>query len=212
MLDIKQVLCFLKDKNIFINSLAHLGANHAQGRQEYLDNGIEKILWVEAIPELANKLKFKLQNSVTDLVLEGVLSDTTGDVVQFNVASNSSMSSSIFEFKEHTKMYPSISMMHKLRLTTTTFDDLLKNTNTNFDYDVAVLDLQGAEIKALKGANILMKRVKAVVVEVSKIELYSNAPLEEEVDYFLLLNNFKKSLASYTEYGWGEALYIKDDQ
>ena len=208
----KQVLRFLKDKNIFINSLAHLGANHAQGRQEYLDNGIEKILWVEAIPELANKLKFKLQNSAADLVLEGVLSDTTGDVVQFNIASNSSMSSSIFEFKEHTKMYPNISMMHKLRLTTTTLDDLLKSTNTNFDYDIAVLDLQGAEIKALKGASTLMKRVKAVVVEVSKIELYSNAPLEEEVDYFLLLNNFKKTLASYTEYGWGEALYIKDDQ
>lgn len=208
MLDINEVFKFLRSSDVKVQSLAHLGANQAQDRETYIKNGVSKILWIEALPTLVDFLNQKLRGT-DDLVLQGVLSDVTGETVQFNVASNSGMSSSIFEFEEHTKQYPSIQMIGSLNLTTTTLEDLLTASSVVFDYDMAVLDLQGAELKALMGASSLIKRCSAVICEVSCIELYKGAPRESDIDSFMESNGFRKTMSSYTQYGWGEALYIK---
>lgn len=208
MLDMDYVFYYLRKEGFKIKSLAHLGANYAQGRNLYVSNGIDKILWVEAIPSIVDTLKQNLSN-VSDLVLQGVLSKASGEKVNFKIASNNSMSSSIYEFKHHVDQYPNIEMIDKISLTTTTLDDLMKENSITFDYDVAVLDLQGSDLNALRGASCLLQRSIAVAVEVSCIELYENAPLEAEVDAFMHEQGFRKELSAYTQYGWGEALYVK---
>lgn len=211
MLDMKDVFRLLRERMIPCSSIVHMGANFAQGRQVYVENGMRKILWIEAIPSIVEHLKMKLHNE-NDVVLQGCLSDKTGELVTFNVASNNKMSSSIFEFKEHQAKYPNIQMTEKIELLTTKIDDLLSLNNIKPEYDIAVLDLQGAEIKALKGAKNLLDSLKAVVCEVSTIELYKDAPLEYEVDTFMSNNGFTKLASAYTEYGWGETLYVKGAQ
>lgn len=208
MINITTGIETLRKMGFVINSLAHLGANQAQGREEYRKNGINKLLWVEALPHLVNSLQVQLKNC-DDIILQGVLSDKTGEIVEFNIASNNAMSSSIFEFNKHSMMYPSIKMTDSVTLTTTTFDDLIEKNNVVFDYDISVLDLQGAELKTLIGASHLLKRSKAIICEVSCIELYKDAPLEKDIDQFMSNNNFYKLMSAYTEYGWGESLYVK---
>lgn len=208
MLDMDYIFSYLRKEGFEIKSLAHLGANYAQGRNLYIRNGIDKILWVEAIPSIVDALKQSLTNE-SDLILQGVLSNASGENVNFKIASNNAMSSSIYEFKHHIDQYPNIEMIGTISLTTTTLDDLMKENLATFDYDVAVLDLQGSDLNALRGASCLLQRSIAVAVEVSCIELYENAPLEAEVDAFMHEQGFCKEISAYTQYGWGEALYVK---
>lgn len=188
----------------------HLGANHAQGRKDYFDNEVKEILWVEAIPELANYLSNLLPKS-SDKVVQAVLSDVSNQSIKFNIASNRGMSSSVFEFKEHTYQYPHISMEGQIVLTTTTLNDLFKDNQISPDkYSVIIMDLQGSELRALQGASEILPHVFAVVAEVSCVELYEGAPLEGEIDQYMEDHGFSKIITSYTEYKWGESLYVRN--
>lgn len=57
MLDMNFVFSFLRERKISVENLMHLGANFAQGRAEYVQNGAKNIMWVEAIPEIASYLE-----------------------------------------------------------------------------------------------------------------------------------------------------------
>lgn len=210
MLPISSIFNELKRRNIPCTDIMHLGANFAQGRQEYRDNGVKDILWVEAIPELARHLSSVLSKP-SDTVLQAVLSDTTGQVINFNIASNRGMSSSVFEFKEHTKKYPHISMEGQISLSTTTLDDVFTSNQIEYNkYTVMIMDLQGSELRTLRGAAKILPHIFAVIAEVSCVELYKDAPLECDIDRYMAEQGFSKLMASYTEYQWGEALYIRE--
>lgn len=209
MLPISLIFNELKQKNIPCTNIMHLGANHAQGRQEYINNGVKNILWVEAIPELARHLSSSLSKT-SDIVLQAVLSNDTGQVINFNIASNEGMSSSVFEFNEHTVKYPNITMIEQRSLLTTTLDDAFTSNQIEYSkYTVMIMDLQGSELKALQGATKILPHIFAVIAEVSCIELYKGAALESDVDRYMIEHGFSKALTSYTEYGWGESLYVR---
>lgn len=200
----------LQNRNIGATRIMHLGANHAQGRRDYIENGVKEILWVEAIPQLVDYLKLTLTNSSTDRVLQAVLSNVSNQSVSFNIASNRGMSSSVFDFKHHTAQYPNIHMEGSITLTTKTLNDLFEENQVDFQaYPVMIMDLQGSELRALQGASKIMPHINAVVAEVSCIELYEGAPLETDVDTFLYDQGFEKVVTSYTEYQWGETLYVR---
>lgn len=210
MLDINLVFSYLKNKNIPCNKLIHLGANFAQGRTEYIQNGVTDIMWVEAIPEIAQHLKKTLAHT-NDTVIQACLSDIPEQDVVFHVASNKGMSSSIFQFNKHKEKYPSISMTSDIMLKTNTLDNIiLQNGILENFYNIMVMDLQGAELKTLIGSQKTINSIQSVVVEISKIELYEGAPLELEIDNYLKNLDFHRAMDAYTEYGWGEALYIKN--
>lgn len=210
MLPISSIFNELKRRKISCTSIMHLGANHAQGRKDYFDNGVKEILWIEAIPELTNYLSSTLPN-YSDRVVQAVLSDKSGTIVDFNLASNRGMSSSVFEFKEHTNQYPNISMKGQISLVTTTLNDVFANHQISHDkYAVMIMDLQGSELRALQGASKILPYIFAVVAEVSCVELYEGAPLESDVDQYMLENGFSKVLTAYTEYQWGESLYVRN--
>jgi hypothetical protein len=50
-----------------------------------------------------------------------------------------------------------------------------------FAIDFIHIDTQGAELTVLQGGKKTLEHVRAVWCEVSKIELYKNQPLKEEV-------------------------------
>ena len=75
--------------------------------------------------------------------------------------------------------------------------------------DIVWMDLQGAELLALKGMGKLLETVQAIWTEVSYRELFKGGVLFPELDRFLWLNGF----ACVAEYGEmihsGDACYIK---
>lgn len=76
-------------------------------------------------------------------------------------------------------------------------------------YDFINLDIQGAELLALKGATSILPFVKAIYTEVNEKELYEGCALIEELDAYLKQNGFTRILTNMTKHGWGDALYIR---
>lgn len=210
MLSIKDIFEEAKNRNVPYDNIMHLGANLAQNRKEYIENGVKEILWVEALPDLALQLSRTLPAS--DKVVQAVLSDKSDQEVVFNIASNGGASSSVFDFKLHTSLYPNIRMQNQITLRTKTLDDVFEDHNISYQkYKIMIMDLQGSELKTLKGAPKVLNSLEIVVSEVLCSELYEGAPLESDIDIFLSAQGFKKIAASYTKYQWGEAIYVKNN-
>jgi len=56
--------------------------------------------------------------------------------------------------------------------------------------DFVHMDVQGAELKVLKGAKDKISSIKSIWLEVSDIELYKNQPLTNQIEKFMSENNF----------------------
>ena len=52
------------------------------------------------------------------------------------------------------------------------------------------IDVQGAELEVLKGGQQILKYIDFIWIEVSKVELYENQPLVDEIQEFFNLNDF----------------------
>jgi len=77
--------------------------------------------------------------------------------------------------------------------------------------DFIHMDVQGAELKVLKGAKELIKNIKAIWLEVEAIELYKDQPLKSEVEKFMNQHGFimiKDTVDNVS----GDQLYINLDQ
>lgn len=75
--------------------------------------------------------------------------------------------------------------------------------------DLIKLDIQGAELQALYGARRLLQHVRLILLEVSFVPIYKDAPLYSEVDAFLRESGFDQ-VALYPSdqpHNWGDALY-----
>ena len=82
-------------------------------------------------------------------------------------------------------------MVSKIKLRSCKLDTIVKNEPIEIlDYDFWVIDLQGAELLALKGAMESLRKCKSILVEVSKNEYYKNAVNWEELKKFLNQNDF----------------------
>jgi hypothetical protein len=64
---------------------------------------------------------------------------------------------------------------------------------------------------ALKGSINSIKYAKVLYLEVNEKELYKNCGLIHEIDAFLEEYKFKRNVTIMTPYGWGDALYIRED-
>jgi len=79
--------------------------------------------------------------------------------------------------------------------------------------DVIKLDVQGAELQALRGARRILKSAKTVLTEVSFVPLYKDSPLFPEVDAFMKEAGFCRAAVypSDQPQNWGDALYVRED-
>lgn len=77
--------------------------------------------------------------------------------------------------------------------------------------DLVKLDIQGGEIKALQGAEKLLKEASAVYLEVSFVPMYKESPLFADVEDFLTQRGYRRHAIypSDQPHNWGDALYVK---
>jgi FkbM family methyltransferase len=74
--------------------------------------------------------------------------------------------------------------------------------------DFIHMDVQGAELEVLKGAEKLIDNIKAIWLEVESVQLYENQPIKEDIENFMKLNGFVKLLDTVGNVS-GDQLYIK---
>jgi hypothetical protein len=75
-------------------------------------------------------------------------------------------------------------------VTSRTLDTLLSGTKYANQCDVLIVDVQGAELLVLKGAESTLARASAVIVEVSTRPYYQGGVLFPEVKTFLESRGF----------------------
>ena len=127
------------------------------------------------------------------------------------IITNNIQSSSILELYTHKIMHPHVKEIERRDIYTITLNTLYEKNNIPYDrYDFINLDIQGAELLALKGATKILPYINAIYTEVNTEELYKNCARIEEIDEYLKLYDFNRVITNITEYGWGDALYIKN--
>ena len=140
---------------------------------------------------------------------QAVVSDVAGETVSFHVASNNGASSSMLAPGRHADLYPSITFDETLELVAERLDDIVAERSERADYNVLVLDVQGAELKVLKGAPELLARVDAVFTEVSSEPLYEGGCTFLEVTNLLAEAGLVFRSAEMKAEGWGDAFYSR---
>jgi FkbM family methyltransferase len=98
-------------------------------------------------------------------------------------------SSSLFPPDKHTELASFIEFNKKIIVPTTTLSAFCKSENINI-IDYMHIDVQGAELLVLQGAGDFINSIKAIWLEVSKISVYKDQPLIDDVNKFMSDNNF----------------------
>lgn len=176
----------------------HVGAHRAEEDYLYSSAGAEAI-WVEAQEHLAEELAL----SGYDVIHAAIWSEPT--LLTFHTTSNG-QSSSLLPLGLHRQRYPDITVTSTQLIETTTIDAL------NLQPDMLNLDIQGAELEALKGAERTLKNVQWIYTEISTEQLYEGQPVEAELTDWLEARGFKQALRVLTDYGWGDSLYVRSSR
>ena len=168
----------------------HLGAHKGTEAEVYNWFG-KKVLWIEAVPYVYEQLLDNIHSYSNQKAFCALLGDEDNVEKNFYISSNNAASSSIFDFSKNTlsgKYFPdrNLKMKESILLEMSKLDTILeKNNILASDYDHWVVDLQGAELLALKGAEKSLKDCKSISVEVSTVDIYEGGVLWNELSKWL---------------------------
>ena len=192
--------------------IIHVGAHTAEDLELYATSqwGRDSTVWVEALPEQIPVLEERVKPFSNHRVVQAVAWELSGEEVEFTVASNIA-SSSALEFADHSTVYPDIAAVDRVILTTTALGDLDIWTDRRETF--LNLDIQGAEISALKGMQKHLDYCVAIYCEVNTRELYRGVPFLSDVDKFMAQVGFRRvDWRIYRKFGWGDALYLPSER
>ena len=195
--------------NLAITGILHVGAHECEELPKYEQLvSRDKILWVEALP-----IKVALcQSRYSGIQIEqAAVSDTEEDIM-FNVANNG-QSSSILDMKLHRIFHPDIIYITQIPMRTTRLDTILPKYIEHIKINFINLDIQGAELCALKGMSEYLSSIDYIYTEVNSDYVYSNCALIGEMDEFLSQYGFKRVETEWFENcRWGDAFYIRENK
>jgi FkbM family methyltransferase len=182
-----------------------------------------RIFAVEALPNNLALIKANLDKYAVNNVevLPFALSNETG-TCNFYVSSGQpedsekdrdwdygNKSSSLLPPNKHLEIVPWVKFQNTINVETKTLNNVCVEKNIA-SIDFIHMDVQGAELKVLIGADELIKKIRVIWLEVEAIELYENQPLKQEVEKFMRDKNFRKIKDTVDDIS-GDHLYINLD-
>ena len=171
----------------------------------YLNIEAEKVYWIDALPIKIQEAK----NRNIPNVYHATITDKDDEIVEFNVTNNH-QSSSVLQLGLHIEEFPWCKNVDKLLQYTLTVDSFLsRNKIDKTKLNFWNIDIQGAELLALKGSTDSLQYVDAIYIEVNFKELYIDCCLINDLDEFFKKYNFSRILTSSCTEGFGDALYLK---
>jgi len=189
-----------------IKGILHVGAHICEELVAY-EKVVPRdcIVWVEAIP---SAVQYCIDTYPHLLIESAIVSDVEEEVV-FHVANNY-QSSSIFEFGLHTSFYPQIKYVESVICKTQRLDDIIDNKYSHMSMNFLNIDIQGAELKALKGMQKHLPKFDYLYLEVNRGEVYKGVPLIGDITDFLSAFGFVLKEVSWTSHLWGDAFFMKE--
>jgi len=190
--------------NMNITGILHLGAHMGQESQAYEELGIKNVVWVEADRGVHRKLAKAMPEY--NKCICAVVGENDGDTVTFNKANNE-QSSSILDLMIHRRYHPDVEFVKSENRKTTTVDTIM--SKVALDINMLNIDLQGAELLALKGAEKTLEQIDYIYTEVNQKELYRGCVQLPDLDAWLDNRGFTRVDTLMTQCFWGDALYVR---
>lgn len=204
----------MKMNGIPSKGVIHIGAHYGLEYKEYEKCGFERVIFIEANPEVFNKLKKISSDKIQLELINMAISDQNG-FSDFYITqtpnAGGDQSSSLLKLKKHKVLYPTIKHSKTINVETIKLDDLMiRNGYDSKNYNMLNIDIQGAELMALKVGINTLKNIDIINTEVNKSELYENCVLMDELSNFLDKEGFKLVEENYKYSSeWGDAVFIR---
>lgn len=206
LLDLKT----LQEKyEINLKTVLHVGAHKAEELGLYEELGAKSVIWIESNSKLANELKQRLEFPF-NTIIEATIADFDGRKVTFSTANNS-QSSSILALGEHSQLFPDVHYCKSEEKVASTLKTILQNLNRSFDeVGFLNLDIQGAELLAIKGCGESISKIPFIYTEINSRPVYEDCAIVEEIDQYLSNFGFSRTeTAFWNDHPWGDALYVR---
>jgi len=203
----------LSKYNIKPTGVFHIGASIGQEANDYFNSGVENVVWIEAIPYIFQELLNNIEKYPGNIAFNECISDSDGETITFNISSHGAQSSSILQLGTHKTDHPEVRYVSSISAKTKRIDTLLEEHQlTLSNYDFLNIDLQGAELLALKGIGEEFKNVRYAYIEVNKAELYIGCPLIKDIDDLMWIHGLHRVETEWCgNFGWGDAFYVKKE-
>lgn len=204
---IEMDLNYLKRKyDLQLKGIINVGSYLADEYVSYKKLGINNIIFIEANPNVVEKLKMNVGSEC--FVFNYLIYDKDDIELDFKIC-NHLQSSSLLNFKKHKIYYPELSNVTDIiKLKTKKLDTLIKENNVDMNrFNMLMLDIEGSEKLVLDGFTENIKYIDYIYTEVNFEEMYSDCVLFDELDQYLKMHNFKLIEYFDTKKGWGDALY-----
>jgi FkbM family methyltransferase len=182
----------------------------------FLEVGVQKVYLFEAEPSAIKTLRQNYGSDSRVTIFEGAVASEAGKMASFHVLNHGSSSLLTPDLYHLKKILPDFEIENEIQVRTTTLDfslrDHWRQWSKNKLETLVILDIQGGELEAMKGAPELLERVGWIQSEVSTAELYHDQNTLSQLDEFLKGKGFKRvSIRIYPERNHGDALYFRPD-
>lgn len=186
------------------DGVLHVGAHKAEELAGYRKARFGRVIWVEAQPELVDELR-KTVEAEGDLVVQACVWSVSGLKRSLKITNNGE-SSSLYSLGTHETHHPEIEVIREVEMTTSTLFEAVP-LEANFEF--MNIDIQGAELEALKGLGKRLDSVLWIYLEVNREQLYRGIPQIEEITSWLRERGYVLALSLWTPYNWGDALFVR---
>tara|TARA_X000000950_G_scaffold205530_1_gene247234 strand:- start:11574 stop:12299 length:726 start_codon:yes stop_codon:yes gene_type:complete len=188
----------LKEINLIrkAKGILHIGGHRGTEAGVY-DWFNKPVVWIEADPYLFDELETNIKKHYNQKAFCVLLGDKNFSNVPFYISNNDGACSSIFEFSDDVKKGKLwkdrvFFTKKKIFLKMITLDELIKDKKIKISrFDHWILDIQGAELLALKGGKKSLKFCKSIQIEISKKIYYKGGANWKNIKKFLEKENFK---------------------
>jgi FkbM family methyltransferase len=173
------------------HGVIHVGANTGQERETYAHRGLS-VVWIEPIPQIYEQLVLNIAPFPKQRAIKALVTDKDGDNHLLHVSSHEGQSSSIFDLHLHRDIWPHISYLRDIAVTSATLPSVLVSAGVKTeDHDALIIDSQGSELLVLRGSEKILPRFKYIEVEAADFESYRGGATMAQIIQFLSDHGFR---------------------
>lgn len=204
MLTPRHLLDHLPDNPVVLEA----GAHHGEDTVALAVNA-SHVYAFEPIPEL-HEVTERVTRHCANVTLSRLALGATEAMGWMHVSAGvNDASSSLMAPAEHSTYYPNIGFKPEpIPIIVTTIEAWARDNDVDH-IDGMWLDMQGGELQALKAAGTLLQHVKAIMLEISLVELYRGCPLWPEVRLWLANQGFEVVIEDLYSAHAGDALVVR---
>lgn len=184
-----------------------VGAHHGQEYKDYLQTGIQNVVFIEPCAKAFAELLRQFQYAPNVRLFNLACGDQMGTAKMYTGDNtiNKGQSNSLLKPLKHFDIHPGVEFPDEEEVDVDTLDHLAL---IGGPYDMLVMDCQGYEGYVLRGGKETLKQINYVYSEVNKDEVYEGCTRVEEMD--ALLHEFDRVETGVWVGGmWSDAFYVR---